>query len=186
MWVVPLGIYLVTFILVFSQRQIIPARLLARVLPLLAVVLVFMMLTNADNLVWLQMVLHLGFFFVAAMVWHGRLAADRPASRHLTEFYFCMSVGGVLGGLFNAMLAPVVFRTVVEYRLMIVLACILWPGRDGKFFADRQPWRDFIWPAGIGLLTTALAMMAPRLGAGLQMSMMIVFGVPVILCYIAA
>ena len=184
LWVVPLGLYLVTFVLVFSRQQIVPPHLFVRALPLVAVVLVFMMLTDMGNLVWLQMVLHLGFFFVAGMVWHGRLAGDRPASRQLTEFYFCMSVGGVLGGLFNALLAPVIFHTVVEYRLMIVVACILWPAKGETFFEGRRFVRDLIWPLGIGLLTTGLAVLMSKLGAGLQANLMIVFGVPVILCYI--
>jgi SAM-dependent methyltransferase len=186
LWVVPLGIYLLTFILVFSRRQFIPSGLPVRLLPPAAVVLVFVMLTNADNLAWLQVTLHLAFFFIAAMVWHGRLAADRPPSWHLTEFYFCLSVGGVLGGLFNALLAPVIFRAVVEYRLVIVLACIFWRGRGESFFKGRNAGRDLIWPLGIGLLTAGLTVLAPRFGVGLQMSMMIVFGVPVILCYLVS
>ena len=186
LWVVPLGIYLLTFILVFSQWQIFPLRWLARVLPPAAVFLVFVMLNNADNLAWLQMTFHLGFFFLAAMVWHTRLANDRPSSRRLTGFYFCLSIGGVLGGVFNALLAPIIFRTVLEYRLMIVVACILWPVKGEAFFAGRRFWRDLIWPLGIWLLTAGLAVMVPRFGVGLQMSMMIMFGVPVILCYVVS
>ena len=184
LWVVPLGIYLITFVLVFSRRQIIPQTLIVRVLPGLAVVLVFVMLNNADNLAWLQMSLHLLFLFVAAMAWHGRLANDRPSHRALTQFYFCMSVGGVLGGVFNALVAPVVFRTVVEYRIAIALACLLWPVKGGTLFRGRAFWRDAVVPLVIWLLTTGLAVWAPQWGLGLQMSMMIVFGVPLILCYV--
>ena len=186
LWVVPLGIYLLTFILAFSRKQMIPLRFLTRVLPPLAVFLVFVMLNNADNLAWLQMALHLVFFFFAAMVWHTRLANDRPSSRRLTGFYLCLSVGGVLGGMFNALLAPVIFRTVVEYRLMIVLACILWPAPGETFFGVRRFGRELAWPLGIGLLTAGLAIMVPHSGIGLQMSMLIVFGVPAILCYVVS
>ncbi|MGA2802650.1 MAG: fused MFS/spermidine synthase [Verrucomicrobiota bacterium] len=186
LWVVPLGIYLLTFILVFSRRQIFPLQWLTRVLPPMAVFLVLVMLDNADNLSWLQMTFHLGFFFLAALVWHTRLANDRPSSRRLTGFYFCLAVGGVLGGVFNALLAPIIFRTVLEYRLMIVVACILWPAKGEAFFAGRGFGRDLIWPLGIGLLTAGLAVMVPRFGVGLQMSMMIMFGVPVILCYVVS
>ncbi len=69
--------------------------------------------------------LHLATFFVTAMVCHGQLAADRPAPSHLTEFYLWMSLGGVLGGLFNALVAPVVFNSVLEYPLMMAAACLL-------------------------------------------------------------
>jgi hypothetical protein len=62
------------------------------------------------------------------MVLHGEVARDRPAARHLTEFYLWVSVGGFLGGVFNALIAPVAFDTVVEYPLAIVLACLFLPG----------------------------------------------------------
>jgi hypothetical protein len=185
LWVIPLSIYLLTFILAFSRRQIIPFELLLKVLPPVAVFLLFVVLNNADNLVWLQIGLHLLFLFVAALVWHTRLARDRPSSRRLTEFYFCLSLGGALGGLFNGLLAPVLFRSVVEYRLAIVLACILWPASGESFFTPRF-WRGLIFPVAIGLLTAGLAIGIPRLGTGLQMSMLIVFGVPMILCYLAS
>ena len=61
------------------------------------------------------------------MVCHGELARDRPPTGQLTEFYLWMSLGGVLGGLFNALLAPLVFSSVVEYPLVLVLACLLRP-----------------------------------------------------------
>jgi hypothetical protein len=186
LWVIPLSIYLLTFILAFSQRQVIPFGLLVRILPPAAVFLLFVVLNNADNLAWLQIGLHLIFFFVAALVWHMRLARDRPSSGRLTEFYFCLSLGGALGGLFNGLLAPVLFHSVVEYRLAIVLACILWPASSESFPASRSFWRGLIFPLAIGLLTAGLAVGVPRLGAGLQWSMLIVFGVPMILCYLAS
>src|SRR5262249_18470383 len=61
------------------------------------------------------------------MYCHGELAQDRPATKYLTEFYLWMSLGGVLGGLFNALVAPLVFKTAAEYPLVLVLACLLMP-----------------------------------------------------------
>src|SRR5208337_4460172 len=58
---------------------------------------------------------------------HGQLAADRPQSSRLTEFYLWMSLGGVLGGLFSALVAPLIFTSVLEYPLMMVAACLLRP-----------------------------------------------------------
>src|SRR5581483_4866211 len=95
LWVVPLGIYLLTFILAFSRKQILRLEWLNRLLPVIAIALVFVMLASAENLVWLQLAVHLLFFFVAALVCHLRLAHDRPAAGQLTEFYFCLSLGGV-------------------------------------------------------------------------------------------
>src|SRR5262249_34362363 len=71
--------------------------------------------------------LHLIALFTAAMVCHGELARTRPAAAHLTEFYLLISLGGVLGGLFNALLAPVLFHRIIEYPLIIAVACLLMP-----------------------------------------------------------
>ncbi len=230
LWVVPLAIYLLTFVLAFSRSRVAHLSWLTRILPLSAVVLVFVMLAKSDELAWLQMGVHLLFFFCAAMVWHTRLANDRPPSRRLTEFYFCVSTGGVLGGLFNALLAPVCFSSVIEYPLMIAITCLppfvtrtrirsefrLSPRRSlrrspgqavrGRVNAElrtepsrvtkgcqggeqgtwmpRRVWRGFMWPAGLGLLTAGLAVTVPRLGLDPHLRTMVVFGVPVILCYL--
>jgi hypothetical protein len=79
--------------------------------------------------------LHLITLFVAAMVCHGELANDRPAPRSLTEFFLWMSVGGVLGGFFNGLVAPVLFNSIIEYQLAMVAACLLLPplGWDRDF-----------------------------------------------------
>jgi hypothetical protein len=76
---------------------------------------------------WHWIALNFLAFFVAAMVCHGELARTRPATRYLTGFYLCMSIGGVLGGLFNAVVAPLAFDSLVEYPLVIAGACLLMP-----------------------------------------------------------
>jgi hypothetical protein len=98
------------------------------VLPLVVAALVVAMLIDLRDPFWLLIGLHLLGFFVVAMVLHGEVARDRPPARHLTEFYLWVSVGGVLGGVFNALVAPVAFDTVIEYPLVIVLACLFLPG----------------------------------------------------------
>jgi hypothetical protein len=184
LWTMPLTVYLLTFVLAFSQNRIIQSGWQVRVLPVSAVVLVFVMLAKSDELAWLQIGVHLVFFFCAALVWHTRLADDRPSSRGLTDFYFCLSVGGVLGGLFNALLAPVIFRTVVEYPLMIAVACLRWPGKGKEGLSSGGFWAGLLWPSGIGLLTAGLAVILPRLDLEPHLRTMAVFGVPVILCYV--
>ena len=124
LWVLPLALYLTTFILVFARRRLVPDMIFQRALPILAVVLLFLVASKATQPIWLLMAVHLLFFFVAAMNCHGLLANDRPPVAHLTEYYFWMSGGGVLGGLFNALLAPLLFHQIVEYPLVIVLACL--------------------------------------------------------------
>ncbi|MEN9574306.1 MAG: hypothetical protein RL514_2161 [Verrucomicrobiota bacterium] len=125
LWVLPLALYLLTFVFVFARRQLFSARLLARALPIGALALTYQMCAGLSEPAWVVMSLHLGVFFIATMVCHARLAADRPAPEHLTEFYLWMSLGGVLGGLFNTLLAPMLFHSVVEYPLALMAACWL-------------------------------------------------------------
>jgi hypothetical protein len=73
--------------------------------------------------------IHLGVLFVTAMVCHGELSRRRPPASRLTEFYLWISVGGVLGGIFNVLLAPVLFTRIYEYPLLLGLACLARPGR---------------------------------------------------------
>src|SRR5262249_36880806 len=127
LWVLPLGLYLLSFIVVFSRVPAVVHRVMVVLLPILALALVFLMLCELGLIIWVKILVHLVVLFVAAMVCHGELARDRPPTRHLTEFYLWMSVGGVLGGLFNALVAPLVFLRLVEYPLAIVFACLLRP-----------------------------------------------------------
>jgi spermidine synthase len=125
LWVVPLVLYLATFMLVFARRQLVPARGLARLLPLpIIATIVSTMLSSSP---WWLISLHLTTFFLAALVCHFRLAATRPAPHYLTEFYLWMSIGGVLGGLFNTLLAPLLFTGILEYPLALAAAAALRP-----------------------------------------------------------
>jgi hypothetical protein len=100
-------------------------------LPLVLVV-IFLMVAELPERIWVTVLWHFGLLFVIALACHGALALDRPAPRHLTEFYLLISVGGVLGGLFNALVAPLVFSSLIEYPLVMVLACaLLRAGRAG-------------------------------------------------------
>jgi len=127
LWVVPLSLYLLSFVMVFARRTLLSRRLMARVLPGAAVLLALVYLSGATQPAWFLILFHLLFLFAAAMVCHGQLADDRPDARHLAEFYLWLSLGGALGGLFNAVLAPLLFNSVVEYPLAILLASYLRP-----------------------------------------------------------
>src|SRR5262249_55135408 len=100
-----------------------------------------------------------------AMVCHGELARLRPAPRHLTQYYLLMSLGGVLGGLCNALIAPLVFNMVLEYPLALVAACLLKPVLRGP--APGRRWVDFAYPLLIGGLA-ALTLWV-WVGSGLDM-----------------
>ncbi|HUE73058.1 MAG TPA: fused MFS/spermidine synthase [Pirellulaceae bacterium] len=163
LWVVPLAIYLATFILAFARRQFFPSGLAARIMPLLVIVLVIVLVSEATHPTWLLMLVHFATFFVVSLVCHGELARLRPPPERLTEFYLWLSLGGILGGLFSGLIAPLVFRTLVEYPLVLVLACLLRPApaqsdaaiadRRAKRKKERAPFADPV-AAGSGRQTT--------------------------------
>ena len=127
LWVIPLMLYLLTFVLVFSRFPLISVDSLGRVLPFAILIQTFAFAVELRRGAWLLFVLHLGCFFMTALYCHGRLAENRPSPRYLTEFYLWLSAGGVVGGLFNALVAPLIFNNVVEYPLALVLACLFLP-----------------------------------------------------------
>jgi hypothetical protein len=127
LWVVPLSLYLLSFVVVFARRRVIPRGLAGRVLPGAAVMLVLVYLSGAAQPAWFLILFHLLFLFTAALVCHGALADERPGAAHLAGFYLWLALGGALGGLFNAIVAPLLFNTVVEYPLVILLASYLRP-----------------------------------------------------------
>ncbi len=127
LWVVPLALYLVSFIIVFARRPPTFLRRLAALKPAAILALAIVMAASPRlGLGWRAVLpLHLATFLVIAIAFHGRLSDTRPAPAHLTSFYLWMAAGGVLGGLFNALAAPLLFRTTAEYPLMLVAACLL-------------------------------------------------------------
>jgi hypothetical protein len=137
LWVVPLSLYLLTFVIVFARRPVLEHAWMVKAQPFIVIPLALVFSQSAAF--WLALPLHLAAFFVTAMVCHGELAKRRPTTSHLTEFYLWMAFGGMLGGVFNALLAPVAFDWVLEYPLALVIACLLRPsiGQDrGSRLAD--------------------------------------------------
>lgn len=150
LWVVPLALYLLTFVLVFARRPPVPPELMLRLQPLVFLPLVVAMFVGRGGSVRLMAPWHLLLFFVTAMVCHGELARLRPPAARLTEFYLWLSVGGVLGGAFNVLLAPLLFDRVLEYPLVLVLACALRPWPAWRAGGWRQLLRDVAFPAALG------------------------------------
>ncbi|MFN3522920.1 MAG: spermidine synthase [Phenylobacterium sp.] len=135
-WVAPLALYLLTFVLAFQDKPLISrdAVLMFQAAALAGCLLV---LPFAGTDIVLVLFLHLSAFFLTALMCHQALVARRPEPSRLTEFYLWMSVGGVLGGAFNALLAPLVFDNVWEYPLVLVLSCLARPWGKG----GMEPWR---------------------------------------------
>ena len=155
LWVVPLALYLLTFVLVFARRQWLPHRwMLAAQAVIVALVVVFFQTISLYAILFL----HLAGLFVTAMVCHRELARLRPVAWRLTEFYLVMSLGGVLGGLFAGILAPMLFDRVFEYPAALVLALLLRPlPRPGLRF-----WRGLRAPAAVSRWAAKFRMPAAR------------------------
>ena len=158
LWVIPLALYLLTFVIVFSKRPAIPHKWTVLVHAYLVMIFVISLYVPGLS-IGVSLLLHLGMFFVTAMLCHGELAKRRPVTSHLTEFYLWMSVGGVLGGGFNALLAPLIFNSTLEYPIAIVLGCALRPilagGRGGRWAMD------IILPMVVGAVLLAIFVLAP-------------------------
>ena len=177
LWVLPLSLYLVTFMVAFSPRNPLTAPRLSAVLPFVVVAL-SIVLSGAVRLPLGALVAcNLAAFFAAALLAHVRLAADRPPVRYLTEFYLLLAVGGALGGLFNALVAPAIFHSILEYPLALALALLLRPGRALRDSAaeHRARFVDLVVPpvvvvaavALLALLSRAFGIAGPALAAAL-------------------
>jgi hypothetical protein len=131
LWVVPLALYLLTFILAFRDRPILgPTALLRLQIWMTALAILD---STAIGLLPLSLSVLLAVLFVGSLACHRALYATRPAAGRLTDFYICLSLGGVLGGLFCALLAPKLFATVIEYPLLLALALFCHPRAAASF-----------------------------------------------------
>jgi predicted O-methyltransferase YrrM len=136
MWVLPLALYLVTFIIAFQSKPMIGASA-ARVAQSFFVPLCLVSMPISQMNWALVLALHACAFFVTALVCHQALSARRPQAGQLTEFYFFVSLGGVIGGATTAFVAPVVFNLVLEYPLVMVLAVLARPW-NGKGLSREE------------------------------------------------
>jgi hypothetical protein len=126
LWVVPLALYLGTFVIAFGRRPDRAVAISSRALKLLVVPLALSMYGLLSSLAF-SLALNLAVFAAAAMVAHGRLSQERPGPDRLTDFYLMLSVGGVVGGATAALVAPLVFSTILEYPLFVVASLALLP-----------------------------------------------------------
>jgi hypothetical protein len=148
MWVIPLALYLLTFVIVFSTRPILRHDWMVGVEPLFIVALAGLIVLEIRQYVLGLLALNVVAFFVITMVCHGELSRSRPAAQHLTAFYMWMSAGGVIGGVFAGLIAPNVFSWVLEYPLLVVLAILCRPGLELP-----TNWRtQLLWLAAIAVL----------------------------------
>jgi hypothetical protein len=127
LWVIPLSLYLLTWVLVFQSRPLLPHRWVLAAQPFAIAGIVALMPYADMDLLLVNLGAHLLAFFVIALASHGELARQRPSPDHLTTFYLAISAGGMIGGLFAGLGAPLVFSWVAEYPILLVLAALCRP-----------------------------------------------------------
>lgn len=142
LWILPLTLYLLTFVIAFARSPLIPQAWIERIAPFAVVALVIALWLPGAKLVALA--IHIGGFFILALLCHGALVRARPASAYLTSFYICLAAGGALGGTIVALAAPLIFDDIHEYPIAIAAACLAAGWRP----TARMPrWPDLWWPA---------------------------------------
>ncbi|HUI05942.1 MAG TPA: fused MFS/spermidine synthase [Verrucomicrobiae bacterium] len=183
LWVIPLAIYLLAFVLVFARRRWLPHRWMVRALPFAVAAVAFTLVGRVLEMIPLLIGLHLICQFVVSMVCLGELANDRPSAVHLTEYYLWVSLGGVLGGMFNALLAPVIFSSVAEYPVTLVLGCWLAPNLISRPGRPLQRVLDVGLPVVIGLIAANLLLLLRDVtDSPVALAKALMYGVPLILC----
>jgi len=135
LWIVPLAIYLVTFILAFARRLRVTSARVSRLIPVVLLAtfpVVAAGVVAPPGLNWIIIGGHLVLLYCGALLCHTALAESRPGPQHLTEFYFWIALGGVLGGVFTATIAPAAFKTVLEYPLIVATLGFFRTGKNEK------------------------------------------------------
>ena len=154
LWVLPLSLYLLTWVLVFQSRPLLPHTWVLMLQPLAISGVIVLLAVGGEQNLLLTLGGHLLCFFVIAMACHGELARTRPASKYLTGFYVALSFGGMVGGLFAGLIAPYTFSWIAEYPILIALAVLCRPPADER----GSQWSRWYWPL---LAAIAVALIAP-------------------------
>jgi hypothetical protein len=163
LWVVPLAIYLASFVVAFSERVPAPPPWVGRGACLVAVVLVFVTITHANEPVWLLAALHLAFLAAGSWIAHRRLADSAPSAAHVPQFYTWIALGGVLGTLVSGVVAPHVLPDLWEYPAAIAVACAV-RAVEGVVREDRPLKTDLPHIAIAFALVIVSSFLAPHLG----------------------
>jgi hypothetical protein len=172
LWVLPLALYLLTFVAVFRDRPWFAHSLVLKIVPFLVAPLAITLL-GGDREYWLAtMALNLLALFALALACHGEVYARRPAPALLTEFYLWTSLGGVIGGIFAGLLAPYLFNYTYEYPILVTAALLALPGALGG------PLRAFLWRVAPAIIVVPLALLLYiagfRIPGGLGLTLQVV------------
>jgi spermidine synthase len=138
LWVVPLGLYLLSFVVAFAARRRV-ANLLIAVAPLVLLIAGGFAFSGGSRQPFFTATLGLVLLFITAVALHAEMYRLRPEAGHLTRFYLAMAVGGMLGGLFCAIVAPLLFDWAYEHPLLILAAALLMPQSPLLDWGERMP-----------------------------------------------
>ena len=125
LWIIPLALYLLSFILTFSGGVWIQRRLYALLFAITSVAALWALGNAATLSVFLQIFVYGALLFFACMSAHGELYLLRPPAEHLTAFYLMVSVGGALGGIFVNLIAPLIFTGYWEFYLAWLMTFVI-------------------------------------------------------------
>lgn len=183
LWILPLAVYLLSFVLVFAARPITYHDKVVDRLPVLLVVAAFLLIAAIVTSPVFSIPFYLVLLFAACIACHGELALSRPPPGGLTHFYLALAIGGALGGAFNALLAPVIFRSVVELPLALFLLALarmlMGTGRQGK----SPNVRDFVLPLALGIAVALVSIWVSSSQLTVSKSILVaIFIIPVFLC----
>jgi hypothetical protein len=158
LWILPLGIYLLSFILCFEHPRWYARNWFHATVPLSLCAACFVLYDGAVGSIFVQIVVYLAVLFTVCMVCHGELARSKPEPRHLTAFYLAVAAGGAFGGIFVGLLAPRLFTGFWEYQLGLVAAAALL-----LFILFREP-ASWLYrsPAPVPVLLLAAAALLPE------------------------
>src|SRR6202030_4400482 len=159
LWVLPLSLYLLTWVLVFQSRPLLPHKWMLILQPLAITGVILLLAVGGEQNLLLTLGGHQLCFFIIAMACHGELARTRPGARYLTGFYVALSFGGMVGGLFAGLIAPYAFSWVAENPILLALAGLCRPPGN-----ERLPrWSGWYWPF---LAVLAITLIAPSYSTG--------------------
>ncbi|MBA7474175.1 Polyamine aminopropyltransferase [subsurface metagenome] len=159
LWVLPLSLYLLTWVLVFQSRPLLPHWLMLLLQPVAVAGVVILLAVGGEQNLLLTLGGHQLCFFVIAMACHGELARTRPAAKYLTGFYVALSFGGMVGGLFAGLVAPFAFSWIAEYPILLALVTLCRPSVPERLPRVTQ----WYWPL---LAAIAVALILPAYNAG--------------------
>lgn len=206
LWVLPLSLYLLTWVLVFQSRPLLSHDWMLAIQPFAIAGTVILLAIGGEQNLLLTLGGHQLCFFLIAMACHGELARTRPPARYLTGFYVALSFGGMVGGLFAGLLAPFTFSWVAEYPILLALAALCRPkwtprrgamrlwliamvaglaliafaGHLGKVEAFLETWR--VWAIGAVAVVAALLAVAMRLNR-FQFAALVALGLVLVRVY---